>query len=162
MNQRGALIIGSAFIAFLVSSAATELVLWSLKPGRIEEISWWRVQALTVWPAACAMAVASALWSRKPGWQRLDAISLAGWICVNAYLLYGLFVIVILVTEDAFRASNEHFSKVQSLALIIVLGAFSMFAGIVTTALPAFMAELAVIRFVRRRWQPVLSSGVVP
>ncbi len=162
MNQRGALIIGSAIAGLGVCSLVTELVRWALTPGRIEEISWLRIQTLIVWPAAFALAVSSAFWSRRPGWQRSDAIGLAAHICVYGYLLYYLFITLMLVAQDVFSDADPYSSTAESIAFIMAGGVFLMFVGVVTTAVPTLLAEYAVIRFVRRRWSHAVSTGVVP
>jgi hypothetical protein len=131
-------------------------------PGRIEEISLWRIQMLTVWPAACAV-VAAVLWrTRRPEWRRLTVGYLAASICSTAYLLYGFGIAMLFALEDAFRPAMDDFGRAERLGSSFMIGAFFMFLAIVTTAIPVSLTQIFVIRFVRKRWSPALASGVSP
>lgn len=162
MIYRLALIAGSAVVVLAISSVAVELVLEVLKPGRIEEISWWRIQALTVLPATLAAVVASAWTSGRRYWPGLDAKWQAICISFNSYVLYGLSIALIFGVEQALGDGSSPFDIPESiLVTLLVSGLLTLFA-VMVTALPVFLAEYAIIRFVRRYWQPALSTEVAP
>lgn len=162
MNYRLALAVSSALAALVISTIATHLLLWDLKPGRIEEVSLWRVHALTVLPATVAAAVSGG-WS--PGWRywpRLDAVGQALWILLNSYIVYGLFIVALFGFEQVVSDEAFGFSVLESIGFTLMIGGLMMFAAMLVTGLPALMAEYMIVRFVSRRWQPALSTEVAP
>lgn len=161
MNMRIALIVGSALVVLVVSVVAVEVVLWSLKPGRIEEISWWRIQSLTVWPATFSAAVVAAWCSGRREWQQLDSTNQAAYICAHSYIVYGLLTVALIFVENSSRSHDSTFNVLESVFWSFVSGGLMTFVGMVTTAIPVFIAEYAVIRFIRRHWQAVVSPEVV-
>lgn len=162
MSYRLALAVSSALAALVISTIATHLLLWDLKPGRIEEISLWRIHVLTVFPATIAAAVSGA-WS--PGWRywaRLDAVGQALWILLNSYIVYGLFIVALFGFEWSRHNQASSLSALDSIGLTLMSGGLMMFAAMIVTGLPALMAEYMIVRFVSRRWQPALSTEVAP
>lgn len=162
MTQRGALVVGSALAAGVISSVVVFCVRSLMTPGRIEEISWWRIQVLTVWPAIFAVAMA-ALWiTRKSEWQRQPTVHLAGTVCAYSYIFFGLAIVALFIVEDALQPRQQVFGRLETLGLSIMLGAMLTFAGMLATAVPAFLTEIAVVRFVRKRWKLATAPEVVP
>lgn len=162
MTFRIALAVGSALAALVISTIATHLVLWDLKPGRIEEVSLWRIHALTVLPATITAAVSGAWCSGRRYWARLDAMGQALCILLNSYVVYGLFIVALFGFEQVRHDEAFSSSVLESIGLTLMAGGLMTFAAMVITALPGFIAEYVIVRFVRRRWQPALSTEVAP
>lgn len=162
MTERGALIVGSTLAAMVISSVAVSLVLWDLKPGRIEEISWWRIQTLTVVPATIAAAVASAWSSGRRYWPKLDALEQTLCISLNSYVLYGLFIVVLFCADQILRGGPSDSNILEIFGLTVMVAALMTFAAMIVTGLPVFITEYMIVRFARRRSQPALSSEVAP
>jgi hypothetical protein len=137
-------------------------VWWSLLPGRIEEIDFAQLRMLTVFPAVCSVVVAAIWCTREPEWQRREASDLAVSICAIAYLVYGMVIAAFFLVEDALRPEMADFSRVKRFGMSLAMSGFLIFLAIVTTAVPVLVAEIAVVRFVRRRWAAAVSSKVVP
>jgi hypothetical protein len=51
-----------------------------------------------------------------------------------------------------------HAGWANEAGLALMLAGFAFFVSVI----PAVAVEYSVVRFVRRRWQPALSSGVFP
>ena len=162
LDERGAIVVGSALSCLVVCSAVVACVRWSLLPGRISEISVWRIQMLTVWPAVCAVVFAVLWHTRRPEWRRLPAGHLAASICLIAYLLYGAGITLCFALQEAFHPAMQDFISADRLGASFIGGGFLTFLAIATTAIPVFLSEILVIRFVRKRWSPALAPGVSP
>lgn len=162
MKSRLALIAASAVAALVISFVATELMLWSLKPGRIEEISWWRIQTLTVLPATIAAAVASAWSSGRRYWPRLDVMTQSLCIILNSYLLYGVFTALRLSVEPVLLGGASVANAFEMIGWTIGVAALMTFAAMIVTGMPVFVIEYVIVRFTRRHSRPTLSSEVVP
>lgn len=83
-------------------------------------------------------------------------------MCLTAYLLYGAGISLCFALQDAFRPSAQDFISADRLGFSVIGGAMFTFLAIVTTAVPVFLSEILVIRFVRKRWSPALARGVSP
>lgn len=83
-------------------------------------------------------------------------------IMLNAYIVYGLFIVALFGFEQAVSDEAFGLSVLESIGFTLMIGGLMTFAAMVLTALPAFMAEYMIVRFVSRRWQSALPSEVVP
>ena len=163
MNQRRALVLSSALAAAVVAFLCLS-VAFLLDMPRLPTLDFvLKALALSVVPAALA-AVLSA-WVLT-GLRKFASFPVFLQALAIVLLSYPIFFSILVAVMSGWAYVNEHLLDMHvghagwgnEAGMALLLSGFAF----VVSILPAVAAEYVVIRFVRRRWQPVLSSGVVP
>ena len=161
MSGRTALVLLNAIAAWCIATAASSLF-WILKVGRNGPPDFATIQMIVVVPAIFAAVVAVMLWTRKPGWWRMDALTLSGHIVISAQIAVGLgFSAQMLLTSNVGRAYAA-FGFLELAWLTLGVGVMVSTVGFIVTGVPALLVECIIVRFVRKRWSPALAPGVFP
>lgn len=161
MSGRTAFVLLNVISAWGIAMAASSL-LWILKVGRNGLPHFSAVQMTIVVPAILAAIIAAMFWTRKPGWWRMDAWALSGFIVLSAQIAVGLLFGAMVLLSGAMNGATAAFGFFELAWLTLGVSALVSMAGLIVTGIPAFLVEYLLIRFIRKRWSPALAPGVSP
>jgi hypothetical protein len=161
VSGRVAFVLLNAIAAWCIATAASSL-LWILKVSRDSPPHFPAEQMAIVVPAMLAAVVAAMLWTRKPGWWRMDGIALSGFIVVSAQIAVGFAFGALLLLSGAMNGANAAFGFFELAWMTLGVSALVSMAGLIVAGVPAILVECLLIRFVRKRWSPALARGVSP
>lgn len=161
MNERSALILGSAVAAWCVSNVAVvfaKLARW-VRPGDFE---YGVVQLKIAIPAMLAVS-ASAWWcTRKPYFNRNETLLLAMFITLLSYPFLCLSTFLVITVDGLMNSTFASHEFIENLLFAMMASGSAAMVGFVVTSLPAFVTECLVIRLVRSNPMRALLSGVGP
>lgn len=162
MTQRGALVAGSALAA--ASVGALGLVAFFLWFDALRHLAGFADQLfiLAIVPVIAAASLSSAWVSGSKGFVRRGHWTNAALTCLLAYpILFPVLWATIWIWLQFERYLPIYERPGSLFAMAETAGGYTLIAFVVGF-LPAICIEYLVVRFVRRRWAPALSAGVVP
>lgn len=162
MTQRRAFAVISATAALAVAVACVVGI--SAWGGHLEHLAGILSAAfvLAVLPATVAAGIAAWLVSLSKRFERFGTLSCAIRVCLVAYATFFLIVWGVIWAWLQFYAYLPPLERPDTvLRMAGTAMAYTVIAFIIGV-LPAIAVEYFVVRFVRRRWQPALSSEVAP
>lgn len=161
MNQRHAFVVMSATAALVVALACfVGLTAWQ---GELENLAFILSAAsvLAVLPATAAAGIAAWLVSLSKRFERFGTLSCAIRVCLAAYAVFFLIVWGVIWVWLQF---HEYLPPLERPSNVFRMAGTAMdytVIAFVIGVVPAIAVEHFVVSFVRRRWSPALSSGVV-
>ncbi|MBX3711888.1 MAG: hypothetical protein KF800_08025 [Lysobacter sp.] len=162
MTQRPAFAAISAMAALLVAVACLlGLTAWM---GGFEHLDGILAAAfpLAVMPAAAAAGIAAWLVSLSRRFDRFSTLSCSIRVCLTAYLVFFMLVWGAVWTWLQF---NQYLPPLERPGSVFRMAGTAMnytVLAFMIGVVPSIAAEYFVVRFVRRYWQPALSTEVAP
>jgi hypothetical protein len=117
---------------------------------------------LAVLPAMTAAGIAAWLVSLSKRFERLGALSCAIRVCMAAYSIFFLVAWGVIWTWLQF---HEYLPPLERPSTVFRMAGTAMeytLIAFIIGVVPAIVVEYFVVNFVRRRWQPALSTEVAP
>lgn len=162
MTERVALVAGSTLAAaFVCAIGLLGFFQWF---GGVDSLSRFAGElfVLAIVPVAVS-ALLSSVWVSR--WKRFGAgghLANAARICLLSYPILWLVLSVTIWTCLRFEHHIPPYERPDGLLEAgMTAGGYTVLAFVIGV-LPAIGIEYFVIRFVRKRWSPALSTGVVP